>query len=494
MQIRYVYVISKTGKRLMPTKRFGKVRRLLKRGLAKVIQRKPFTIQLLYDTPEYTQPLILGIDPGVKGIGCSVRRENGVVVYAGELECRSVEVAQNMTKRRMYRRARRNHRRVRRKRRAKRSQTVFAQKEYKIAAIGKNIVCKDIKPKLIRIHNRVREKGWLTPTANHLLASHQAMVKRIKQLLPITKVSIEYSEFDIHKLQNPSIKGKQYQKGIKQGYENTQAYVLCRDKHTCRLCKAGEKKNRSRVLEVHHVIWRNQGGSDLPENLISLCQKCHQKVHKNAEKDKQVKEIFKGMDKRYVPPTLLNSIMPRLYKWLEQTFKEVLITYGYETKGKRRRLNLPKAHYLDAYLISLKDETGFNEDWEAIEVYKYKQFRRHHRQIIHAIRDRNYKQGNKIVAQNRNKRTGQLSNSLSEWVQTKGRQALAGLRVLTGKKVKRSSFDKFAKGDLVKYKGQVYVVKGYGEMGRRLGFVNQKQYVPTKDCKRIMRNTGMVCL
>ncbi|MFN3978714.1 MAG: RRXRR domain-containing protein [Sulfurihydrogenibium azorense] len=43
-----VYVISKEGKPLMPTKRYGKVRRLLKQGLAKVIRRKPFTIQYMF--------------------------------------------------------------------------------------------------------------------------------------------------------------------------------------------------------------------------------------------------------------------------------------------------------------------------------------------------------------------------------------------------------------------------------------------------------------
>jgi len=51
-----VQVVSKSGKSLMPTKRFGKVRRLLKENKAKVIRRKPFTIQLLYETTEYTQP------------------------------------------------------------------------------------------------------------------------------------------------------------------------------------------------------------------------------------------------------------------------------------------------------------------------------------------------------------------------------------------------------------------------------------------------------
>ncbi|MDN5277454.1 MAG: hypothetical protein PWR01_1419 [Clostridiales bacterium] len=50
-----VYVISKAGEPLMPTQRYGKVKRLLKQGLAKVIKREPFTIQLLYDTTTYTQ-------------------------------------------------------------------------------------------------------------------------------------------------------------------------------------------------------------------------------------------------------------------------------------------------------------------------------------------------------------------------------------------------------------------------------------------------------
>ena len=44
-----VYVISKSGKPLMPTNRHGKVRILLKEKKAKVVQNKPFTIQLLYD-------------------------------------------------------------------------------------------------------------------------------------------------------------------------------------------------------------------------------------------------------------------------------------------------------------------------------------------------------------------------------------------------------------------------------------------------------------
>ena len=45
-----VCVLDLNGERMMPTKRFGKVRRLLKAKLAKIVSRKPFTIKLLYQT------------------------------------------------------------------------------------------------------------------------------------------------------------------------------------------------------------------------------------------------------------------------------------------------------------------------------------------------------------------------------------------------------------------------------------------------------------
>ena len=59
-----VYVISHTGKALMPTVRHGKVKHLLREGRARVVRREPFTVQLLYDNTEYTQPITLGVDAG----------------------------------------------------------------------------------------------------------------------------------------------------------------------------------------------------------------------------------------------------------------------------------------------------------------------------------------------------------------------------------------------------------------------------------------------
>ena len=54
---RMVYVLSNTGTPLMPTERFGKVRKMLQDGRAVVVRREPFTIRLTYDTTDHTRPV-----------------------------------------------------------------------------------------------------------------------------------------------------------------------------------------------------------------------------------------------------------------------------------------------------------------------------------------------------------------------------------------------------------------------------------------------------
>ena len=62
---------------------------------------------------------------------------------------------------------------------------------------------------------------------------------------------------------------KLYQKGLNYGLGNAKAYVLGRDGHVCRNCNIKKVGTR---LEVHHIIFRSKGGSDLENNLITLCQ------------------------------------------------------------------------------------------------------------------------------------------------------------------------------------------------------------------------------
>ena len=67
--MKYVYIVDKHCKPLMPTTRFGHVRKLLKEGKTVPICNSPFTIKLKYDVPGYTQPVYEGIDTGRENIG-----------------------------------------------------------------------------------------------------------------------------------------------------------------------------------------------------------------------------------------------------------------------------------------------------------------------------------------------------------------------------------------------------------------------------------------
>ena len=69
----YVYILDVNGNPLMPTRRFGKVRRMLMDGLAKVVNKDVFTIQLLYEPKtHFVDELTLGCNAGDNHIGLSV--------------------------------------------------------------------------------------------------------------------------------------------------------------------------------------------------------------------------------------------------------------------------------------------------------------------------------------------------------------------------------------------------------------------------------------
>ena len=109
-----VYVLGCNGKPLMPTKRYGKVRRILKDGRAKVVKAKPFTIKLTYETTNYTQPVTLGLDAGYKTVGFSAATKDQELIV-GEYELLTGQVERNK-ERLQYRRMRRNRLRHRKPR------------------------------------------------------------------------------------------------------------------------------------------------------------------------------------------------------------------------------------------------------------------------------------------------------------------------------------------------------------------------------------------
>jgi hypothetical protein len=224
----------------MPTNRLGKVRHLLKDGLAKVVHRTPFTIQLLYDSDEYTQPITLGIDAGSKTIGLSATTDKKEL-FSAEVQLRT-DIVDLLSSRRQNRGLRRSHKTRYRK---------------------------------VRFQNRKQDKGWLAPSIRHKIDTHLTMVDKIHKILPITKIIVEVAQFDIQKIKNPEISGVEYQQGAQLDFFNVREYVLYRDDHTCQLCNG---KSKDQILNVHHIESRKIGGN-APNNLITLCETCHKKHH-----------------------------------------------------------------------------------------------------------------------------------------------------------------------------------------------------------------------
>ena len=118
------------------------------------------------------------------------------------------------------------------------------------------------KPRWLNRKNSIRKDRY-APTLISKFNSHMKEIKFIKSILPISTINLELAKFDNHALSNPLVKYNKwmYQKGLKFGFANTKAFILNRDKYTCQHCKT--KKG---ALEVHHIIFRSNGGSDEPDN------------------------------------------------------------------------------------------------------------------------------------------------------------------------------------------------------------------------------------
>lgn len=303
-----VYVINKQGQALMPTERFGKVRRLLKNSLAHVVCRIPFTIQLDYDTTDYTQPVSLGVDASSKHIGISATTSEKEL-YAADVELRN-DIVDKLSTRRELRRTRRSRIRYRK----------------------------------ARFNNRVssKRKGWLAPSVENKIQTHLTVVEKIHKFLPITNIVVETASFDIQKIKNPSISGSEYQQGEQLDFFNVREYVLFRDNHTCQHCKG---KSKDKVLNVHHIESRKTGG-DSPNNLITLCETCHKAYHR-GEFELNVKR-----GKSFRDSAFMGIMRWSFYDRLKNIYPNVSMTFGYITKNTRITNNLPKEHYVDARCIS----------------------------------------------------------------------------------------------------------------------------------------------
>lgn len=328
-----VYVISIQGKPLMPCKE-AKARKLLKQNRAKIWQYEPFTIQLLFECENQTQNITLGVDAGSRHIGLSATTSQKEL-YCADIELRN-DIVNLLATRRQYRGSRRNRLRYR----------------------------------APRFNNRVhsKHKGWLAPSVEHKIQCHLQVIKKVHEILPITKIIVEIASFNIAKIKNPDISGKEYQEGEQMGFWNVREYVLFRDGHICQCCKGKSKDNH---LNIHHIESRKTGGN-APNNLITLCETCHKGYHKGTIK--LPLNIKRGAS--FKDAAFMGIMRKSFYDRLKELYLNVSMTFGYITKSTRIKNGLPKEHYIDARCISgnsLAEPLGY--------CFYQKKVRCHNRQI-----------------------------------------------------------------------------------------------------------------
>jgi len=314
-----VFVVDSYDKPLNPVHP-GWARLLLKQGKASVYRRFPFTIILktVVGLPQ-VEPLRIKIDPGSQTTGIAVVNDtSGEVVFAANLEHRGKEIKKRLD----------NRRAVRRNRRAR--------------------LTRYRKP---RFNNRKRGIGWLPPSLESRVANILTWVNRLRRYCPCTSISQELVKFDLQKMENPEISGVEYQQGTLQGYEMRQ-YLLEKWKRQCVYCA---KKNVP--LQIEHIHPRANGGTDRISNLTLSCEKCNlakgtQDIREYlARKPDVLKHILAQAKAPLKDATAVNATRWLLYERLKATGLPVECGSGGRTHFNRRRLNLPKEHWIDAACV-----------------------------------------------------------------------------------------------------------------------------------------------
>ena len=326
-----VFVLSKEGRPLMPTTPC-RARHLVKAGEAVVAKASPFTIRMAIETTMEVEPVTLGVDAGSKHVGLSASTE-AEELFRAEVTLRD-DITRLMTARRQSRRTRRSRLRYR--------------------------------PE--RFDNRRRPKGWLTPTMETKVRTHENVIDKVCSILPVSRIVIESASFDIQKIRDPEVEGEEYQQGEQLGYENVKAYVKARDGFRCRSCGTRDH------LEVHHIRQRKDGGSDSPDNLITLCHGCHMAWHE-GKKDRVTLSEDPGFKAASQMSTMRWILLARVRKAHPDIPVEE--TYGHVTNWRLNHLGMEKSHSNDAFCIA-----GNLNASRCGEVYDITKVRCHNRQVM----------------------------------------------------------------------------------------------------------------
>lgn len=319
MTTKIIYVLNADGEPLMPTHRLGMVRHWLSGHEAHWYGNRRDTIQFDRPVENNTQPCIEGVDLG-HHLGIAV-----VCPTTNQALYRSVSHRdyQGEVKRNVKRHEQRRSRRIR------------------------------LRHRKVRFSNRRKPAGWLAPSIQHYLDFTVSEIKRIQQFLPISKVILETTVFDIAKLTNFGIRPQDYTKGRLYGYRSLKQYLYDQQNGIDPL--DGQHYQLFEMV-VHHLNYRSQGGSNSPDNTVLLSRKNHNTANHNNGVLTALANHYQSNLVNTKGAFLMNIMHLRLPKLLNN--KPVQLTFGYKTAQQRELYGFTKDrqsiinHAVDALLIA----------------------------------------------------------------------------------------------------------------------------------------------
>ena len=471
-----IIVQNADGSPLMPTHHYGRVKRMLKVGKARIVSLKPFAIRLTYQIVNPgLDTVTLGIDPGRTNIGLSLIDSKGRNLGSYLVETDNRDIPHNVSNKKKHRQASRWGERKRRQRRAvAHDNTLKITELYRILpGCKKAIKCKGIKNSESRFNNRKR---------------HLRIVEIMSRYYPIANVAIEINRFDFAKMENPGIRNWEYQKGRLFGFKDRNDAVFHDQDGKCLLC------GKRPIEHYHHIVPRGRGSESM-DNIAGLCKQCHDLVHKDIHAQEQLKAKKQGLLKKHHAVSVINQIMPSLLKELSSRYPTYTTT-GWQTQKMRAFYGYPQkepddgTHYIDAWLIAV-DAMGITPaEIPAFEhVGTIMQFRRHDRARIHYQHERAYYLGKTKVCTNRHKRTGQTKTiSLAEYRVLHPHE----VSKLTVKKSTRgyNNMKRIMPGALVRWHGKILTVSGMHNTRYRFVETNICKEAPASECTIIRHNNG----
>ena len=331
-EMKYAFVLDADGKQLSPTKE-PKAWFMIRHGKAKLVSKYPMVIQLNRVIPDdelCKDEVRCGIDDGGLHVGIALVQKcqtKNKVLFKGTIEQRN-DVKHLMIVRSGYRKYHRYHKRYRKARFSNRSSS--------------------------------KRRGRIAPS---ILQKRQATIRVINWLnrwIHIDSYWLEDVAVDIRALTDGYKPYRwQYQKSNRLD-ENIRKAVILRDGCKCMECGKTNTK-----LEVHHINPRRKNGSNTLGNLISLCEKCHQKTEGKEEQYMQhYFDLLNSSDNKHL--NYASHVMIGKH-WLRDQLSELGIlhlTSGGDTANKRIDWNIDKSHSNDAICITdLRPDTVDLQDW-----------------------------------------------------------------------------------------------------------------------------------